>query len=100
MKNLKLKKLYSKLEFLSKEKKLDLIIYTLDETPIEQSFEGTLIDASPSFYYLKCLSKYIRCVALQVEDALPHDTTDDEMIRCMKSLKRTNQNDILRALLE
>ena len=27
----------------------------------------------------------------KVEDALPYDTADDEMISCMKSLKRTNQ---------
>ena len=71
-------------------KKLDLSIYTFDVTLIEQSFEETLLDASPSFYNVKYLSKYIGCVSLQVEDGLPHDA-DDEIIRCMKSIKLTNQ---------
>ena len=80
MKNLKWKKLHSKLEFLSKERNLTLNIYTFDETLIEQSFEETLLDASPSFYNVKYLSKYIGCVSLQVEDSLPHDAADNVMI--------------------
>ena len=60
---------------------------------IEQSFEETLLDASPSFYNFKNLSKDIECVSLLVGDALPHDAADDEMMHCMKSLKRTNQKE-------
>ena len=74
-----------------KRKKLYLSIYTFDETPIEQSFEETLLHALQIFYNFKYLSKDIRCVSLQVEDALPYDAADDEMNRCMKSSKRTNQ---------
>ena len=60
-------------------------IYTFNETPIKQSFEETLLDALSSFYNFKYLSKDIGCISLQVEDALPYDAADDEMIRCMKS---------------
>ena len=74
-------------------KRLDLSIYTFDETPIEQSFEETLLDASSSFYNFKYLSEDIGCVSLQVEDAFPHDAADDEMICCMKSSNMTNQKE-------
>jgi len=37
------------------------------------------------------LFKDIGCVSLHVEDALSYNAANDEMIRCMKSLKRTNQ---------
>ena len=42
-----------------KRKKLDLSIYTFGETPIEQSFEETLLHALPSFYNFKYLSKIL-----------------------------------------
>ena len=42
-----------------RKKKHDLSTYTFDDTPIEQSFEETLLDASPSFYNFKYLPKDI-----------------------------------------
>ena len=66
-------------------------IRTFNETLIEQSFEETLLDASPNFHNFKYLPKDIGCVSLQVDDTLLHDAADNEMICCMKSLKRTNQ---------
>jgi len=72
------------------EKKLELSIYTFDETLIEQSFQEALLDESLCFYNFKSLSNDIECISLQVEDVLLRDD-DDWMIRFMQSLKRTNQ---------
>ena len=70
-------------------KKLDLSIYSFNETPIGQSFEE--ISCVTKFLQFKYLSKDIGCVSLQVEDALPYEAAYDKMICCMKSSKRTNQ---------
>ena len=59
-----------------KRKKPDLSIYTFDETPIEQSFEESLLDASLSFYNFKYLSKDIEYVSLLVEDAWSHNAAE------------------------
>jgi len=57
-----------------------LSIYTFDETPIEQSFEETLLNKSPSLNYFKYLSNQIGCISLQDNDAMPHDNEVDGMI--------------------
>ena len=61
-----------------------------DEIPIEQSFEDTILDESPSLYNFKYLSNHIGCEFLQVKDALSHDAAADDMIHGMKKLMRTN----------
>ena len=70
-------------------KKLDLSIYTFDETPMEQFIEDTILDESPSLNNCKSLFDHVRCFFVLDEDALPYDD-NDWMISCMQNLKRTN----------
>ena len=72
--------LKSKISF--ERNKLDLSIYTFNETPSEQSFEDTMFGESTSLYNFKYLSEHIGCEFVQDDDALPYDNIDiGRMIR-------------------
>jgi len=70
----------SKISF--ERRKLELSIYTFDETPMEQFIENTILNGSPSLNTCKSLSNHARCFFVQDEDALPHDDVEG-MIQCM-----------------